>query len=99
MVIGYTWLSITHYMSSNTTQHNVTQVKDCTKHASNPGRICPSKVNIKALIWFKLQPLINASMFRKEGRRKTEKKEQQFKTMRKFEIQKRKKIKRRGYPF
>ena len=30
-------------------------------------------------------------MFRKEGRRKTEKKEQQFKTMRKFEIQKRKK--------
>lgn len=33
-------------------------------------------------------------MFRKEGRRKTEKKEQQFKTMRKFEIQKRKKNKK-----
>ena len=32
-------------------------------------------------------------MFRKEGIRKTEKKEQQFKTMRKFEIQKRKKKK------
>ena len=69
----------------------MTQVQDRTKHASNPGRICSSKVNIQALIWFKLQPLINASMFRKEGRRKTEKKEQQFKTMRKFEIQKRKK--------